>query len=433
MALRVKLDYLDGFVKESEHERMLPLVAAAHKTLHAKGDPVQKPTGWLDLPVTYDREEFERILQASRKIKRLCDAFVVIGIGGSYLGARAAIEFVKGANHNDADRENPAVYFAGNTIDPDALSELLSICQTKEVCLNVISKSGSTTEPAAAFRVFREFMEKKYGEDGAKERIFVTTDKRDVPGKLKHFALEKGYETFVVPDDIGGRYSVLTAVGLLPIAVAGCDIGAMMRGAAAAREDFSSAVPENDCYRYAAARNILLNKGYQIEVFAAYKPALLYTAEWFKQLYGESEGKDGKGIFPASVIYSTDLHSMGQYIQDGRRFLFETVVDVLTSKSNLKIPYDASNIDSLNFLADKEFHYVNKQAFLGTVQAHVSGGVPNIILEMDAADEENFGYMVYFFEKACGISGYLIGVNPFDQPGVEVYKKNMFSLLGKPE
>ncbi|MBE6650686.1 MAG: glucose-6-phosphate isomerase [Ruminococcaceae bacterium] len=434
MAIKLKTDYLNGFVEDHEYSLIKSAVAAAHETLIEKGDPAEKPIGWMTLPVDYDKEEFDRIEAAAKKIQKSCDIFIAIGIGGSYLGARAAIEFVKGANYNAMKKETPDVYFAGNTIDPDALHDLLSLCEGKDICINVISKSGSTTEPAAAFRVFRELLEKKYGEAGAKERIFVTTDKKDVPGKLKHFAIEKGYETFVVPDDIGGRYSVLSAVGLLPIAVAGCDIKKMMQGAEKAMRDFSSTdIEKNDCYKYAAIRNLLLRKGYEIEMFVSYKPSFMYMNEWLKQLFGESEGKDKKGLFPASVIYSTDLHSMGQYLQDGRRIIFETVVDVLESNYSVKVPFDASNIDNLNFLADKDFHYVNKQALLGTLDAHVSGGVPNVVLELDKMDEENFGYTVYFFELACALSGYIGGVNPFNQPGVEVYKKNMFKLLGKPE
>ena len=434
MAIKLKTDYLNGFVEEHEYSLIKSAVAAAHETLIEKGDPAEKPIGWMTLPVDYDKEEFDRIEAAAKKIQKSCDIFIAIGIGGSYLGARAAIEFVKGANYNAMKKETPDVYFAGNTIDPDALHDLLALCEGKDICINVISKSGSTTEPAAAFRVFRELLEKKYGEAGAKERIFVTTDKKDVPGKLKHFAIEKGYETFVVPDDIGGRYSVLSAVGLLPIAVAGCDIKKMMQGAEKAMRDFSSTdIEKNDCYKYAAIRNLLLRKGYEIEMFVSYKPSFMYMNEWLKQLFGESEGKDKKGLFPASVIYSTDLHSMGQYLQDGRRIIFETVVDVLESNYSVKVPFDASNIDNLNFLADKDFHYVNKQALLGTLDAHVSGGVPNVVLELDKMDEENFGYTVYFFELACALSGYIGGVNPFNQPGVEVYKKNMFKLLGKPE
>lgn len=434
MAIKLKTDYLNGFVEEHEYSLIQSAVKAAHETLIQKGEPSEKPIGWMSLPVDYDKEEFDRILVAAEKIQKSCDIFIAIGIGGSYLGARAAIEFVKGANYNAKKKDTPDVYFAGNTIDPDALNDLLELCEGKDVCINVISKSGSTTEPAAAFRVFRELLEKKYGEEGAKDRIFVTTDKKDVPGKLKHFAIEKGYETFVVPDDIGGRYSVLSAVGLLPIAVAGCDIKKMMQGAEKAMNDFSSTdIEKNDCYKYAAIRNLLLRKGYEIEMFVSYKPSFMYMNEWLKQLFGESEGKDKKGLFPASVIYSTDLHSMGQYLQDGRRIIFETVVDVLESNYSVKVPYDASNIDNLNFLADKDFHYVNKQALLGTLDAHVSGGVPNVVLELDKMDEENFGYTVYFFELACALSGYIGGVNPFNQPGVEVYKKNMFKLLGKPE
>lgn len=434
MSIKLSTKYLESFIKTHEYEQIKKEVATAHEILLEKGDPALKPTGWIDLPVNYDKEEFERIVKTAEKIRKSCDIFIAIGIGGSYLGARAAIEFVKGSLANLTKKDGPAVYFAGNTIDPDALHELLSLCEGRDVCINVISKSGSTTEPAAAFRVFRELLEKKYGEKEAAERIFITTDKRDVPGKLKHFAIEKGYETFVVPDDIGGRFSVLSAVGLLPIAVAGCDIVKMMNGAAKAREALASCdIEANDAYKYAAIRNILLRKGYEIELFVSYKPSFQYTNEWLKQLFGESEGKDKKGLFPASVIYSTDLHSMGQYLQDGKRIIFETVVDVINSNNSVKVPFDAENIDNLNFLAEKDFHYVNKQALLGTLDAHVEGGVPNVVLELDRMDEENFGYLVYFFEKACALSGYINGVNPFDQPGVEVYKKNMFKLLGKPE
>ncbi len=433
MAVKLSAKYLENFIKAHEYEQIKSQISTAHETLMQKGEPSVKPTGWIDLPVNYDKEEFDRIIKTAEKIRKSCDVFVAIGIGGSYLGARAAIEFTKGNLYNTTKKDGPAVYFAGNTIDPDALRELLSICENRDICINVISKSGSTTEPAAAFRVFRELLEKKYGSDAAK-RIFITTDKKDVPGKLKHFAIEKGYETFVVPDDIGGRFSVLSAVGLLPIAVAGCDIKAMMQGAQKAREDLSVCdIDKNDAYKYAAIRTLLMRKGYEIELFVSYKPAFQYTNEWLKQLFGESEGKDKKGLFPASVIYSTDLHSMGQYLQDGRRILFETVIDVIKSNSEVCIPYDEENIDNLNFLANKDFHYVNKQALKGTLDAHVEGGVPNIVLELDKMDEENFGYLVYFFEKACALSGYLNGVNPFDQPGVEVYKKNMFKLLGKPE
>lgn len=432
MAIKLTEKYLEGFVSPHELEQIKREISLAHETLLEKGEPSEKPIGWIDLPENYDKEEFERIISAAEKIKNKCDAFIVIGIGGSYLGARAAIDFVRGSFANAG--AVPEIYFAGNTIDSDYLYDLLKICESRDVCINVISKSGTTTEPAIAFRVFRELLEKKYGEKEAYERIFITTDKRDVPGKLKHFAVEKGCETFVVPDDIGGRFSVLSAVGLLPIAVAGCDIRAMMEGANKARIALSNPdIDNNDAYRYAALRNILMRKGYEIEVFASYKPQFQYTNEWLKQLFGESEGKDKKGLFPASVIYSTDLHSLGQYMQDGKRIIFETVIDVLNSKNSVKVPFDKENIDNLNFLADKDFHYINKQAFLGTVKAHFDGGVPNIVLELDRMNEENFGYLVYFFEKACAVSGYLNGVNPFDQPGVEVYKKNMFKLLGKPE
>jgi len=383
--------------------------------------------GWLDLPVCYDKEEFSRVIKASEKIRANSEALVVIGIGGSYLGARAAVEFIHGNMHN-FKKGNPKIFFAGNSISSAYHYELLELLKDMDFSVNVISKSGTTTEPAIAFRVFKELAEKKYGVDGAKDHIFVTTDK--ARGTLKALATEQGYETFVVPDDIGGRYSVLTAVGLLPIAVSGADIDEMMRGAAVARCDFLT--DENECYNYAIDRNILLRKNKTTEMLITYDPCAVYFGEWFKQLYGESEGKDQKGIFPAAATFSTDLHSLGQFIQDGNRNIFETVLKANTTKRDLTIGEVEGNLDGLNFLAGKTVHYVNDNAFLGTVLAHTDGGVPNIILEFDGYDEYNFGYLVYFFEKACAISGYLLGVNPFDQPGVEAYKKNMFALLGKP-
>ncbi|MBQ9921056.1 MAG: glucose-6-phosphate isomerase [Clostridia bacterium] len=429
MALRLQTKFLKSFVGNHEYESMKPLVEAAHKTLLAPN----AWTGWLDLPVNYDKEEFASIKTAAQNIQKMCDVFIVIGIGGSYLGARAAIEFVKGASYNTMEKNTPAVYFAGNSIDPDYLASLIELCKDKDICLNVISKSGTTTEPAIAFRILKEIVEKKYGVEESKKRIFVTTDKNPKTA-LKALAIGEGYQTFVVPDNIGGRYSVLTAVGLLPIAVAGCDIDKMMKGAAQARADFAECdMDKNDCYKYAAIRNIMLAKGKTMELYASYKPDMLYTSEWLKQLYGESEGKDNKGLFPASVVYSTDLHSLGQYVQEGMRNLFQTVIDVKTSRSDISVPYDEKNTDGLNFLTGKTLHDINRTAFLGTILAHTEGGVPNLVLELDALDEENFGYFVYFFEKACGISGYILGVNPFDQPGVEAYKKNMFALLSKPD
>ena len=355
----------------------------------------------------------------------------MIGIGGSYLGARAAIEFVRSPLYNNLKKDTPDIYFSGCNISAAALQELLSICEGKDVCINVISKSGTTTEPAVAFRVFRELLEKKYGADGARERIFVTTDK--ARGTLKKFSDERGYETFVVPDDVGGRFSVLTAVGLLPIAVAGIDVDALMKGAQDAANAYGDPdISKNDCYKYAALRNILYRKGKTTEILVGYEPCNQMINEWWKQLYGESEGKDQRGIYPSSVIFSTDLHSLGQYIQDGMRNIFETVLNVVSTGYTLEIPYDEQNVDGLNFLAGMDLNKVNKTAMQGTLLAHVDGGVPNIVLDLEDKSEHSLGYLIYFFELACAISGYVLGVNPFDQPGVEAYKKNMFALLGKP-
>ena len=386
--------------------------------------------GWVHLPRDYDREEFARIKAAAQKIQAQSAALVVIGIGGSYLGARGVIEALCSPNYNQKQKDTPNIYFAGNTLSTDALTEIAELIGEQDFSINVISKSGTTTEPALAFRVFRGILEKKYGKEGAKERIFATTDK--ARGTLKELADKEGYETFVVPDDVGGRYSVLTAVGLLPIAVVGCDIDALMQGAAAAREELAECTEANQCYRYAAARNILYRKGKTVELLASYEPAFTMMNEWYKQLFGESEGKDQKGIFPASVVFSTDLHSMGQYVQDGSRILFETVVDVKTPSQDLYIEPDEANFDGLNFLAGQNMSVVNRKAMEGTILAHTDGGVPNIILEVESLSEKDLGYLIYFFEKACAISGYMLGVNPFNQPGVESYKKNMFALLGKP-
>ena len=431
MATKLTDKYVKGFISDKEYEAMAPYVKTAHEMLHAGTGLGNDFIGWLHLPTDYDKEEFARIKAAAEKIKKNTDVFVVIGIGGSYLGARAAIEFIKSPNYNALAKDVPQVYFTGNSISSNALSELIEICEGKDVSINMISKSGTTTEPAIAFRVFRELLEKKYGKEGARERIFCTTDK--ARGTLKELATKEGYETFVVPDDVGGRFSVLTAVGLLPIAVAGADIDALMAGVAKAESDFdNSDLMTNDCYKYAALRNILYRKGKSTEILVSYEPAFALMNEWFKQLYGESEGKDNKGLFPASVIFSTDLHSMGQYIQDGRRNLFETVVLFNKCKREITLGTDPENVDGLNFLSGKTMDFVNKKAFEGTVLAHTDGGVPNIVLNVEEMTETELGYLIYFFEKACAISGYLLGVNPFDQPGVESYKKNMFALLGKP-
>ena len=431
MAVRLNTKFCDAFVTKEQLEAIIPETEAARRTLESRSGAGSDFTGWLDLPLNYDKEEYERILKAADRIRNSCDVFVVIGIGGSYLGARAAIEFVKSPLYNALPKKTPDIYFAGNSISPTALSELLQICDGKDICQNVISKSGTTTEPAVAFRVFRDLMIKKYGKKGAYGRIYVTTDKSR--GALKKLADAEGCETFVVPDNIGGRYSVLTAVGLLPIEVAGIDTSEMLEGARKAYQDlYSVPFDKNDAMKYAAYRNILYRSGKTTEIMASYEAGYAMMNEWWKQLFGESEGKDGKGLFPASVIFSTDLHSLGQYIQDGVRNLFETVIRFRKLSSKVTIPFDEDNNDGLNFLAGKTLFEVNAQAEAATVLAHCDGGVPNLILEFDKKDAFNFGYAVYFFEYACGVSGYLLGVNPFDQPGVEAYKKNMYALLGKP-
>ena len=431
MALKLNDKYVKNFINDDELNAMAPAVADAHQKIQDKSGEGSDFLGWVDLPVNYDKEEFDRIKKAAQKIKNDSKALVVIGIGGSYLGARAAIEFCTSQNYNLVSKGTPNIYFSGNSISGNSLSELVDLVKDIDFSVNVISKSGTTTEPAIAFRIFRELLIEKYGEEEAAKRIYVTTDKEK--GTLKEFSDKAGYETFVVPDDVGGRYSVLTAVGLLPIAVAGIDIDKLMQGAADAREAYSVCdLQKNDCYKYAALRNILLGKGKAVELMVAYEPDFTMMNEWFKQLYGESEGKDGKGIFPASVVCSTDLHSMGQYIQDGVRMLFETSVMFTKPKREVVIKEDDVNADGLNFLASKTMDFVNRKAYQGTLLAHVDGGVPNICIEVPEMNEYEFGYLVYFFEKACAVSGYVLGVNPFNQPGVESYKKNMFALLGKP-
>ena len=431
MAKNITFSYQNalGFFKEEEMTRLQEQIKAMHHMLHNKTGAGNDFLGWVDLPVDYDKEEFARIKQAAEKIRKDSDVLVVIGIGGSYLGAKAAIDFLTGPFYNYSNKLQ--ILFAGNNISPNYLNSILECLEGKDVSLNIISKSGTTTEPAVAFRVLKKYMEDRYGKEEAKHRIYATTDK--ARGALKNLADEEGYETFVVPDDVGGRFSVLTAVGLLPIAACGADIDRLMAGAADARDLYASEnLSENECYQYVAARNILLRKGKTIEMMVNYDPELQYFTEWWKQLYGESEGKDGKGLFPAGVNFSADLHSMGQYIQDGMRLLFETVLCVEEPKKDIVIEEDADNVDGLNFLAGKTMDFVNKKAYEGTLLAHTDGGVPNLIIKLKSLDEYTLGQLIYFFEKACGISGYLLGVNPFDQPGVESYKKNMFALLGKP-
>ncbi len=431
MAVKLNLKYAASFLPENSLEGIKAEVLAAHEALNNATGKGSDFLGWLTLPENYDKEEFVEIKKAAEKIRSDSEVLIVIGIGGSYLGARAAIEFIKSQNYNLLRKGAPEIYFAGNTISSDSLNELVEIIGDRDFSVNIISKSGTTTEPAVAFRIFRDMLEKKYGKEEAAKRIYATTDA--CKGTLKSLSDTLGYKTFVVPDDVGGRYSVLTAVGLLPIAVAGIDIDAIMQGAADAMKAYAvSDIENNDCYKYAAIRNLLYRVGKRIELMVSYEPSFTMMNEWFKQLFGESEGKDGKGIFPASVVFSTDLHSMGQYIQEGERALFETVVVFDKSKTEVEIKEEEGDFDGLNFLANKNLSFVNRKAFEGTILAHTDGGVPNIVLEVEKMDEYNLGYLIYFFEKACAISGYLLDVNPFDQPGVESYKKNMFALLGKP-
>ncbi len=422
------------FVKHNEIENQKEMVVSAHKALHEKTGAGSEFTGWVDLPVHYDKVEFERIKKCSEKIREDSDILIVVGIGGSYLGARAAIEMLAGSFYNlqrMKDKKGPMVLFAGNSISSAYMHELVEFIENYDVSINVISKSGTTTEPAIAFRILKEQMEKKYGREEAARRIYATTDKQK--GALRTLAEKEGYETFVIPDDIGGRYSVLTAVGLLPIAVAGMYIDKIMEGARdACLVYLNPDLEKNPCYQYAAYRNALYKKGKVIELMVNYEPSFHYFTEWWKQLYGESEGKDQKGIFPAGADFSTDLHSLGQYIQDGLRVLFETVLLVDKPRHSFTIGHDTENLDGLNYISGMDMDEVNRYAAIGTILAHKDGGVPNLVISIPEINEYNFGWLVYFFEKACGISGYLLGVNPFDQPGVEAYKKNMFALLGKP-
>ncbi|MBQ3889537.1 MAG: glucose-6-phosphate isomerase, partial [Clostridia bacterium] len=420
---------LKDFVSEADYAAIAPEVDAAVATLNARNGAGSDFLGWLDLPVDYDREEFARIKEAAAKIRSDSDVLIVIGIGGSYLGARAAIEFCRSQYHNNFDK--PEIYFTGNTLSASALADVVRLCEGRDFSVNVISKSGTTTEPTIAFRVFKSLLEKKYGKAGAADRIYATTDK--ARGTLKELSDREGYRTFVVPDDVGGRYSVLTAVGLLPIAAAGIDIDELMRGAADARSALAEGdLTNNDCYRYAALRNILYRKGKAVEMMISYEPDYTMMNEWFKQLFGESEGKDGKGLYPSSAIFSTDLHSLGQFVQEGKHILFETVVRFLKPRTDVTIEEDPENGDGFNFVAGKTLDFVNEKAFLGTLLAHTDGGVPNMVLTLETMDAYNLGELIFFLEKACAVSGYILGINPFNQPGVESYKKNMFALIGKP-
>ena len=436
MSKTVKFDYSKAltFVGQHEIDYLTNQVRLAHDQLHNGTGAGSDYLGWIDLPSNYDKEEFARIKKAAQKIQSDSEVLIVIGIGGSYLGARAAIEMLSNSFYNvqsKEQRKTPQVFFAGNNISSTYVTHLVQLLEGRDWSINVISKSGTTTEPAIAFRIFRAELEKKYGKEEARKRIYATTDQ--AKGALKKLSTEEGYESFIIPDDVGGRYSVLTAVGLLPIAVAGIDVDAMMKGAADASVEYGNPnLAENEAYQYAAARNALYRKGKATEILVNYEPNLHFVSEWWKQLFGESEGKDYKGIYPASVDFSTDLHSMGQFIQEGNRNIFETVIQVGEVAEHITIQHDADDLDGLNFLTGKTMDFVNKKAFEGTLLAHTDGQVPNLIVNIADMTPYTFGYLVYFFEKACGISGYLMGVNPFDQPGVEAYKKNMFALLGKP-
>ena len=427
----IKIDFSNASIPISEVLKYKEKVEEIHNFLHAKKDDESEFLGWLELPTKYNKEEFEKIKKSAEKIKKDSEFLVVIGIGGSYLGARAVIESLTNSFYNYEKRKNPRILYAGNNMSPRYILDLIELIGDKDFSVNVISKSGTTTEPAIAFRIFREILENKYGIENAKNRIYVTTDK--AKGALKTLSDEEGYETFVIPDNVGGRYSVLTAVGLLPIATAGIDIDKLMSGAKFAQGKYSdNDIKYNECYQYAVMRNILYKENKNIEILANYEPKLHYFTEWWKQLYGESEGKDLKGIFPAGVDFTTDLHSMGQYIQEGRRNLFETVLNIVNTTQDISIKPDEDNLDGLNYLTDKTLDYINKKAMEGTIRAHADGNVPNILINVENLNEEAIGELIYFFELACAMSGKILGVNPFNQPGVEKYKKNMFKLLEKP-
>ena len=429
MSVKYNGKHLAKFIRPEEYDTIFPQVELAHQQLESRSGAGNDFLGWLDLPVNYDKEEFARIKEAAKKIREDSDVLLVAGIGGSYLGARAVVEAVKGLYHNDTE-DGLKIYFCGNTISPTYLNDIIKVTKGKRFSINVISKSGTTTETALAFRVLRKLLEDSVGPEEANKRIYATTDR--AKGTLKQLADAQGWPTFVVPDDVGGRYSVLTAVGLLPIACAGIDIDALMKGAADAREAYSVSSKDNDAYRYAMTRNILYRKGKVVETLAAFEPDFTMMNEWYKQLFGESEGKDQKGLMPTSCIFSTDLHSMGQFLQDGSRTMFETYVDIKNTREDFYIEPLEGNFDGLNFLADQNMSVVNRKAMEGTILAHNDGGVPIGVIEVDSLDAYNVGYLIYFFWKACAVSGYLLSVNPFDQPGVESYKKNMFALLGKP-
>lgn len=429
MSVKYNGKHLAKFIRPEEYDTIFPQVELAHQQLESRSGAGNDFLGWLDLPVNYDKEEFARIKEAAKKIREDSDVLLVAGIGGSYLGARAVVEAVKGLYHNDTE-DGLKIYFCGNTISPTYLNDIIKVTKGKRFSINVISKSGTTTETALAFRVLRKLLEDSVGSEEANKRIYATTDR--AKGTLKQLADAQGWPTFVVPDDVGGRYSVLTAVGLLPIACAGIDIDALMKGAADAREAYSVCSKDNDAYRYAMTRNILYRKGKVVETLAAFEPDFTMMNEWYKQLFGESEGKDQKGLMPTSCIFSTDLHSMGQFLQDGSRTMFETYVDIKNTREDFYIEPLEGNFDGLNFLADQNMSVVNRKAMEGTILAHNDGGVPIGVIEVDSLDAYNVGYLIYFFWKACAVSGYLLSVNPFDQPGVESYKKNMFALLGKP-
>lgn len=432
--MEIKIDLEKTGIDKKEIMKYKEQVENIHKDLHRRSNAEDDFVGWLELPSNYDKKEFKRIQTAAKRINKDSDILLVIGIGGSYLGARAVIEALSSSFYSMQtlkQRKHTLVLFAGNNLSPNYINELIEVIGDKDFSINVISKSGTTTEPAIAFRIFREILENKYGIDEARSRIYVTTDK--ARGALKTLSDEEGYETFVIPDNVGGRFSVLTPVGLLPIAVSGINIEKLMGGAKLAQDNYNDdKLKYNECYQYAVLRNILYNQGKTIEVYANYEPKMHYMTEWLKQLYGESEGKDQKGIFPAGIDLTTDLHSMGQYMQDGLRNLFETVVCIENPKTNITINADDDNLDGLNYLAGKDLDYVNKKAMEGTIEAHISGGVPNVIVKIEKLDEENLGGLIYFFELACAMSGNLLGVNPFNQPGVEEYKRNMFRLLEKP-